>query len=89
MGNSAVSHAATALRDGGAMNSGPTGSLIAALRMRSISALADASSSHPLTSPTGLQLAGVASIPQRGGDALIEHPADRQMDHVLAEALSG
>src|SRR2546422_3984505 len=36
-----------------------------------------------------LQLAGVASTPQRGGDALIEHPADRQMDHVLAEALSG
>src|SRR5262249_7924664 len=25
--------------------------------------------------------------PQRGGDALIEHPADRQMDDVLAEAL--
>src|SRR5947209_13012113 len=28
-----------------------------------------------------------ACAPQRGGDALIEHPADRQMDHVLAEAL--
>jgi hypothetical protein len=36
-----------------------------------------------------LQLAGVACTPQRGGDALIEHPADRQMDHVLAEALLG
>ena len=35
-----------------------TASLIAALRMRSISALADASSSHPLTSPTGCNWPG-------------------------------
>src|SRR6516165_8903098 len=37
-------YAAAALRAGGAMNSGPTGSLIVASRMRSISALAEASS---------------------------------------------
>src|SRR5262249_57756979 len=36
-----------------------------------------------------LQLAGVARAPQRGGDALIEHPANRQMDHSLVEALPG
>jgi hypothetical protein len=40
MGNSALSYAAAALRAGGAMNSGPTGSLIVASRMRSISVLA-------------------------------------------------
>src|SRR5262245_65287722 len=45
-------HAAM-LRAGGAMNSGPTGSLIVALRMRSISALAAASRCQPLTSSTG------------------------------------
>src|SRR5262249_6055321 len=45
-------HAAM-LRVGGAMNSGPTGSLIVAARMRSISALAGASRCQPLTSPTG------------------------------------
>src|SRR5215472_16937977 len=45
-------HAAM-LRAGGAMNSGPTGSLIVAARMRSISALARASRCQPLTSSTG------------------------------------
>src|SRR5262247_4828558 len=36
-----------------------------------------------------IQLAGVACAPQRRGDALIEHPANRQMDHPLVEALPG
>src|SRR5262245_39168183 len=34
-----------------------------------------------------IQLAGVACAPQRRGDALIEHPANRQMDHPFVEAL--
>src|ERR1700730_14649322 len=34
-----------------------------------------------------LQLAGVASPPQGRRDALVEHPADRQIDDALAEAL--
>jgi hypothetical protein len=42
-----------ARRSGGAMNSGPTGSLIVSLRIRSISAIADLSMCHPMTSPTG------------------------------------
>ena len=45
-------HAAT-LRAGGAMNSGPTGSVIVSRRIRSISALAAASSRQPVTSSTG------------------------------------
>src|SRR5262249_1148493 len=32
-----------------------------------------------------IQLAGMACAPQRRGDALIEHPANRQMDHSLVE----
>jgi len=44
---------AATLRAGGAMNSGPIGAGIVARRMRSISALAGASSDHPLTSSTG------------------------------------
>src|SRR5215510_10937255 len=36
-----------------------------------------------------IQLAGAACAPQRRGDALIEHPANRQMDHSLVEALLG
>jgi len=36
-----------------------------------------------------IQLAGMACAPQRRGDALIEHPANRQMDHSLVEALPG
>src|SRR5947209_15304451 len=36
-----------------------------------------------------IQLTGVACAPQRRGDALIEHPANRQMDHSLVEALLG
>ena len=45
-------HAAM-LRAGGAMNSGPTGSVIVSRRIRSISALAGASSRQPVTSSTG------------------------------------
>src|ERR1700692_874904 len=45
-------HAATP-RDGGAMNSGPTGSVMVSRRIRLISALAEASSDHPVTSSTG------------------------------------
>jgi hypothetical protein len=45
-------HAAM-LRDGGAMNSGPTGSVMVSLRIRLISALAEASSAQPVTSSTG------------------------------------
>ena len=71
------------------MNSGPTGSLIVAARMRSTSALAGASRCQPLTSSTGSSWPGVACAPQRRGDALIEHPANRQMDHSLVEALLG
>src|SRR5262249_30172993 len=36
-----------------------------------------------------IQLAGVACAPQRRGDALIEHPANRQVDHSLVEASLG
>jgi len=54
---SAPIHAAM-LRAGGAMNSGPTGSLIVAARMRSISALAGASRRQPLTSSTGCSWPG-------------------------------
>src|SRR6202043_1794324 len=34
-----------------------------------------------------LQLVGTPRAPQRGGDALIEHPAHRQRDDAFAEAL--
>jgi hypothetical protein len=54
--------AAAKLRGGGAMNSGPIGSLIIALRMRSISALAGASSHNPLTSWTGCSWIRAAQI---------------------------
>jgi hypothetical protein len=69
------------------MNSGPIGSLIVALRMRSISALAGASSHHPLTSSTGCSWPGWRAPPQGRRDALVEHPADRQMDDALAKTL--
>src|SRR5712671_1035129 len=36
-----------------------------------------------------LKLTGMASTPQRRGDALIEHPADREMNDVLAEPFLG
>jgi hypothetical protein len=45
-------HAAT-LRAGGAMNSGPTGSVTVWRKIRSISALAEGSSDQPATSSTG------------------------------------
>ena len=45
-------HAAM-LRAGGAMNSGPTGSLMVSSRIRSISALVEASSCQPVISSTG------------------------------------
>src|ERR1700738_1216007 len=45
-------HAAT-LRDGGAMNSGPTGSVMVSRKIRSISALAEVSSDQPTTPSTG------------------------------------
>jgi hypothetical protein len=50
--------AAAKLRAAGAMNSGPTGSVTLAARMRSISALAGASSNQPPTSSTGCSWAG-------------------------------
>src|SRR5580658_6390422 len=34
-----------------------------------------------------LQLIGMARAPQRRGDTLIEHPADSQLNNVLAETL--
>jgi hypothetical protein len=34
-----------------------------------------------------LQLAGMARTPKRGSDALIEHPADRQLNNVFAETV--
>src|SRR5258708_15582714 len=52
LGQPARRHAAT-LRAGGAMNSGPTGSVMVSRRIRSISAFAEASSDHPITSSTG------------------------------------
>src|SRR5205807_9866136 len=52
LGAGASPHAAT-LRDGGAMNSGPTGLVMVSRRIRSISALAEGSSDHPVTSSTG------------------------------------
>src|SRR5262249_28245187 len=61
-------HAAT-LRAGGAMNSGPTGSLIVAARMRSTSALAGASRCQPLTSSTGSSWPGEAAPPRAVGTA--------------------
>jgi hypothetical protein len=42
-----------ARRSGGAMNSGPTGSLIVFCRIRSISAIAELSTCHPTTSAIG------------------------------------
>ena len=45
-------------RPGGAMNSGPTGSVMNVLRMVSISALSVSSSDQPLTSPTGFSWSG-------------------------------
>src|SRR5713226_4858152 len=50
-------HAATR-RAGGAMNSGPTGSLIVSRMIRSISPLARASSLQPITSSTGRSWSG-------------------------------
>jgi fluoroacetyl-CoA thioesterase len=47
-----------ALRAGGAMNSGPTGSVTVSRRICSISALADASSDQPVTSSTGCSWPG-------------------------------
>src|SRR5580704_12164871 len=49
---------AAMLRAGGAMNSGPTGSVIVSRRIRSISALAEASSRQPVTSSTGCSCSG-------------------------------
>src|SRR5690348_11227359 len=50
--------AAELQRAGGAMNSGPIGSLTVVFRIRSISALAGASSHHPVTSSTGCNWPG-------------------------------
>jgi hypothetical protein len=47
-----------ALSDGGAMNSGPIGSVMVSRRIRSISALAEASSDQPITSSTGRNCSG-------------------------------
>jgi hypothetical protein len=74
------------LRDAGAMNSGPTGSLTDSRRIRSISDLAPALSHQPATS-RWLQSAGIARAPKRGSDALIEHPADRQLNNMFAETV--
>ncbi len=67
------------LRDAGAMNSGPTGSLTDSRRIRSISDLAPASSRQPATSPTGSSWLGWRAPQSRGSDASTEHPADRQL----------
>jgi len=45
----AVLRQAATLRAGGAMNSGPTGSVMASRKIRSISALAEVSSDQPIT----------------------------------------
>src|ERR1700681_2434258 len=34
-----------------------------------------------------LKLTRVTGAPQRGGDTLVEHPTDRELNHALAEAL--
>src|SRR5207244_4400772 len=55
------SHACVSIRwsrDGGAMNSGPTGSVIRSRSTRSISALTSASSDQPFTSATGASWLG-------------------------------
>src|SRR2546421_676204 len=55
------SHACVCIRwsrDGGAMNSGPTGSVIRSRSTRSISALTSASSDQPLTSAAGASWLG-------------------------------
>jgi hypothetical protein len=49
---------APTLRSGGAMNSGPTGSWMVSRRMRSISAMVEASSAQPVTSSTGCNWSG-------------------------------
>jgi hypothetical protein len=85
-----LAYAAASLRAGGAMNSGPTASLIVACLENAIDLRLGRCVKVPASYLADrLQLAGVACTSQRGGDALIEHPADRQMDHVLAEALLG
>jgi len=69
------------------MNSGPTGSVIASLRMRSILAALQrrATSRHTERS---LHLVGVAGAPERHADALVEHPAYRQVNHASVEEIS-
>src|SRR5215472_13233767 len=74
------------LRAGGAMNSGPTGSLIVAAIDLRLGGRIEVPAAHLINR---IQLTGMACAPQRRGDALIEHPANRQMDHSLVEALLG
>jgi hypothetical protein len=71
------------------MNSGPTGSLMVAARMRSISAIAGASSHHPFTSSTGCSWAGWRAPGSPLLEALVGLRADgaqtrRHIDRELA-----
>jgi hypothetical protein len=52
--------------------------LICSFKIRSISALAEASSDQAKNLVYRLQLAGMARAPQRRRNPLVEHPADRQ-----------
>ena len=67
------------LRDAGAMNSGPTGSLTDSRRIRSISGTWPGIEPPAGYLPDWLQLAGMARAPKRGSDASTDHPADRQL----------
>ena len=69
------------------MNSGPIGSLTVSRRIRSISDLSARIEPPARHLIDRLQLAGMARAPKRGRDALIEHPADRQLNNMFAEAV--
>jgi hypothetical protein len=71
------------------MISGPTGLVIVSRRIRSISALMGRIKPPARHLVDWLQLVGMTCAPQRRGDPLIEHPADRQVNDVLAETFLG
>ena len=71
------------------MNSGPMGRVIVSRRMRSISALSEASSVQPAHFGCRLQLVGITCAPQRRGDALVECPANGQVNDSFSKAVLG
>ncbi len=73
---------------GGAMNSGPTGCGTHSAMMRSISAIADVIEMPAHDAVDRIELRRLARAPQRHAHAgAIEQPAQREVNHPLAEAL--